>query len=115
LWKGLLYDAGALEAAAAVAMQVRPADLPGLFAAAYQTGLQATYRGRTVGDWCRELAQIASTALPAAGRAVLDPVFEVLARGRSPGAEFFATGPNPTAGAATVVRWFEYDVPFYQI
>jgi glutamate--cysteine ligase len=101
MWKGLLYDDDSLSAAAELARSIRVEDLSTLFASAYRQGLAAEYRGRSLCDWCRELAGLSADGLrrQAAGEAVfLDPLFAVLERGRSPG-EAYTPGTD-------VVRWF---------
>jgi glutamate--cysteine ligase len=91
LWKGLLYDDDALAGASDLARSIRVEDLPGLFDAAYRQGLSAEYRGRSLCDWCRELAGLSADGLRRQGSdeaRYLEPLFAVLERGRSPGAEF---------------------------
>jgi glutamate--cysteine ligase len=114
LWKGLLYDEISLDAAATLAEQVPVADLPPFFEIAYQSGLAAEYQGRRLSAWCRELVDLAAAGLQRQAelrghpdeRRYLDPAYEVLERGRSPGAEYLAHGP--TGDPATVVQWFAY-------
>jgi glutamate--cysteine ligase len=113
LWKGLLYDEISLNAAAELAEEICPDDLPGLFESAHRLGLAASYGGRTLSAWCRELVHLAADGLRrqalrgghADERGYLNPAFDVLERGRSPGAEFLANGPTD---AAAIVRWFSY-------
>jgi gamma-glutamylcysteine synthetase len=81
---------------------------------AYQSGLAAEYQGRRLLAWCRELVDLAAAGLRRQAelrghpdeRHYLDPAYEVLERGRSPGAEYLAHGP--TSDAAAVVQWFAY-------
>jgi glutamate--cysteine ligase len=94
LWKGLLYDAGALEAAwALVADWSLPAREAALEAVA-RHGLAAEVAGHPILPLARELAAIASEGLARiahAGvrdpdeRSYLDSVQEILESGRSPG------------------------------
>jgi len=114
LWKGLLYDEISLDAAATLADQVPVTDLPPLFEIAYQSGLAAEYQGRRLSAWCHELADLAAAGLRRQAelrghpdeRRYLDPVYEVVERGRSPGAEYLAHGQ--TGDPAAVVQWFAY-------
>jgi glutamate--cysteine ligase len=114
LWKGILYDEISLDAAAALAEQVPVADLAPLFEIAYQSGLAAEYQGRRLSGWCRELVDLAAAGLCRQAelrghpneRRYLDPAYEVLVRGRSPGADYLAHGP--TGDPAAVVQWFAY-------
>lgn len=85
VWKGLLYDATALDAAERVAGAFPPDALPGVFEAAARHGLAADHAGRRLLDWAADVADIAKGGLPAAERTFLDPVFEVLESGKSPG------------------------------
>ena len=94
LWKGLLYDADAREAAFAL---VRGASMDERLAAradVARRGLRAAYGETLVLDLARELADIASASLQRIGhagrneadeRSYLDPIFEQLERGVSPG------------------------------
>ena len=115
-WKGLLYDADTLADATELARSIRVGDLPGLFEAAYRTGLATWYAGRTLRDWCADLARLASDGLRRQAerlghldeRPFLEPVFTVLDRGRSPGSEYLTHGPADPADPDAVVRWFAY-------
>ena len=116
VWKGLLYDAGALAAAGDLARHFRPADLPGVFEAAARHGLAAEHGGRALLAWAREVIEVAAGGLRRQAersglpdeRPFLDPVFEVLERGMSPGSEMLAAlaGRRPTP-ADTLGR-YEY-------
>jgi glutamate--cysteine ligase len=114
LWKGLLYDEISLDATATLAEQVPVTDLAPLFEIAYQSGLAAEYQGRRLSAWCRELVDLAAAGLRRQAelrghpdeQRYLAAAYEVLERGRSPGAEFLAHGP--TSDPAAVVRWFAY-------
>jgi glutamate--cysteine ligase len=100
-WKGLFYDADALTAAEAIASNFRPADLPTVFEMAARDGLVAKWSGHTLARWAGELTEIAREGLrkqtelsgAADERSYLDPVKEVLGRGRSPGAVLAAMRP----------------------
>jgi glutamate--cysteine ligase len=94
LWKGLLYDAGACEAAwrlvADWSFEAREASLE----AVARRGLAAEVAGLPVLGLARELVELAAQGLRRIGHAgrvdpdesgYLDPVREVLASGRSPG------------------------------
>jgi glutamate--cysteine ligase len=115
LWKGLLYDEISLDAAELMAEEIPVTDLAPLFEIAYRSGLAAEYEGRRLSAWCRDLVDLAAAGLQRQAelrghsheRRYLDPAYEVLERGRSPGAEFLAHGP--TDDPAAVVRWFAYE------
>jgi glutamate--cysteine ligase len=87
LWKGLLYDADALAAAAELARGISPEELHPLSVAAARLGLKAERRGKPLAEWCREIVGIADGGLKRQGEEVsyLDPLREVIASGRSPG------------------------------
>jgi glutamate--cysteine ligase len=109
VWKGLLYDAGALAAAVELSSQFPPGELLRLSDAAARLGLRAEHRGKTLAMWCRELLAIAGTGLLRGNHPVeaafLDPLSEVVASGRSPG-ELWPTG----GGVAAVLRACEYPI-----
>jgi len=91
LWKGLLYNPGALEAAMGFARQFLPEELPGVCESAYRHGLAAQYRGKPLLNYAREIVEIAAAGLQDSdGRTFLDPVREVLERGMSPGGMWIA-------------------------
>ncbi len=106
VWKGLVYDSAALAAAGEVARHFPPADLPHVFEAAAWHGLAAEHGGRSLLAWAREVIDIAADGLRRQAersglpdeRPYLDPVFEVLDRGTSPGTDALAAcaGHRPT-------------------
>jgi glutamate--cysteine ligase len=85
VWKGLMYSDSALSAAAVVAARIPPDQLCDLFEAVARRGLAAEFAGRPVGEWAKEVIDIAAAGLPADERRFLDPVFAVLDAGKSPG------------------------------
>jgi len=94
LWKGILYDAQAREAAFALVADASPDEREAARAEVARRGLAARYAGRAVLDLVRALAEISREGLRRirhAGRrdpdesGYLDPVFEQLATGMSPG------------------------------
>lgn len=101
LWAGLLY--GALEdtrrlgrAFAGATDGTREAG----FASASRHGLEGTWGGRSLAGWAAELTGLARAGLRAIGEdeALLDPLDEVIATGRSPGAKLldaFRRDPSP--------------------
>ena len=89
LWKGLLY--GSLDDAAALAKRFAPEQLPGVCEGAYRKGLAATFDGKPLLEYAKEIVAIASAGMrDPAERAFLDPVREVLQRGTSPGGAWIA-------------------------
>ncbi len=115
LWKGLLYDAGAREAAwRLVEDHAFEARLAGLEAVA-RCGLGAELDGQPVLDLARELVAIASEGLRRIGhagrrdadeRGYLDPIWSQLERGRSPGEEILERWEG--SWARSVPRLIEY-------
>ncbi len=98
LWKGLLYDTAAREAAFALLGGWSAAEREQAYDAVSRRGLAAEAGGRKVVDLARELLDLARDGLAAAGsaagaeagaaddeRALLEPVAAQLALGRSPG------------------------------
>ena len=94
LWKGILYDAQALEAAFALVADASHEEREAARAEVARRGLGARYAGRPVLDLARALAEISREGLRRIGHAgrrdpdesgYLDPVFEQLATGMSPG------------------------------
>jgi glutamate--cysteine ligase len=87
VWKGLLYDASALDAAEELAHCFAPRELRPISEAAARLGLRAEYRGKPLVEWCREVVAIAGAGLQRLGEEVayLEPLREVIASGRSPG------------------------------
>jgi glutamate--cysteine ligase len=94
LWKGILYDAGALEAAGALVVDATHDEREAARTEVSRRGLGARYAGRPLLELAGELARIAREGLRRIGHAgrrdpdessFLDPVFEQLATGASPG------------------------------
>jgi len=94
LWKGLLYHAGAREAALRLAGAWDAEEREGALDAVARAGLAARVGGRAVLDLAREAVAIAGQGLRALGHrdaggqdeaALLDPLLQVLERGASPG------------------------------
>jgi glutamate--cysteine ligase len=94
LWKGILYDAGALEAARALVSDTSHEEREAVRTEVARRGLAARFAGRPMLELAEELAQIAREGLRRIGHAgrrdpdessFLDPVFEQLATGASPG------------------------------
>ena len=94
LWKGILYDAAALAAAAALVADATHEEREAARAEVSRRGLAARHAGRSMLELASELAGIAREGLRRiahAGRrdpdesAFLDPVFEQLSTGASPG------------------------------
>jgi len=96
VWKGILYDADAREAAWSLTGAFSAAERDAGLADVARRGLAAEIAGRPVIDLARELVALSASGLKAmsklgvAGRSedsFLDPLFEVIERGRSPGEE----------------------------
>jgi len=94
LWKGILYDAQAREAAWGLFQGFEDAEREAVRADVARRGLGARYGGESVLELARSLAEIARQGrarIAHPGRrdadetAVLDPIFEQLEVGRSPG------------------------------
>lgn len=89
LWKGLLYDREACDAAFALTADWTPDGRETAYEAIARRGLRAEVGGRRVNDLARELLRLADDGLRRAGtreeRALLEPVAEQIAIGRSPG------------------------------
>jgi glutamate--cysteine ligase len=94
LWKGILYDRGALEAAHELARATSHEEREAARVDVSRRGLAARYAGRPMLEVAEELAGIAREGLRRIGHAgrrdpdeasFLDPVFEQLALGASPG------------------------------
>lgn len=87
IWKGLLYDSVSLAAAVDLARNFKPEELRPLSEATSRRGLRAEHRGEPLTRWCREVVAIAEAGLRRQGEdaALLAPLREVLASGRSPG------------------------------
>lgn len=107
VWKGLLYDTDALDAAVDLAAEFPPDTLHALSDAAARDGLRAVHRGKSLADWCREVVAVADAGLRRSGcpgeSAFLDPLREVIATGRSPGDRWPVGG-----GVADVLAACEY-------
>ena len=97
LWKGLLYHQPSLDAAAALAATIPPADLRTVSESAARMGLGAEYHGRSLADWGREFVALSAAGLRTWGEAaLLDPLRDVLEGGHSPGTRLKSTcGDNP--------------------
>lgn len=94
LWKGILYDSEALDAAWALVADWPFAAREAALEAVARRGLAAQVAGRPILPLARELAAISSAGLARIGhagvrdpdeRSYLEPVHEILADGRSPG------------------------------
>jgi glutamate--cysteine ligase len=94
LWKGLLYDAEARAAAWDLVASSTYDSRSAAHADVARRGLAAKYSGRPVLDLARELARISGEGLRRIGhagasepdeRCFLEPIFEQLERGASPG------------------------------
>jgi glutamate--cysteine ligase len=94
LWKGILYDAEALEAAWRLVGDATQEEREAARSEVSRRGLAAHYAGRPMLELAGELARTASEGLRRIGHAgrrdpdessFLDPVFEQLATGASPG------------------------------
>jgi glutamate--cysteine ligase len=94
LWKGLLYDAEARAAAWELVAHSSQEEREGAHADVARRGLAASFAGRPVLELARELARISREGLRRIGHAgrrdpdetsFLDPIFEQLERGVSPG------------------------------
>lgn len=100
LWKGLLYDAGALAEAERLARQLVPGELRALSEAVARHGLRAACKWGTVANVCRELLAIATTGLRAQGEDASE--LDALSATRAPGEGW------PAGSVAGVVRACEY-------
>ena len=108
LWKGLLYDADALDAAAVLAKRFAPEELPGVCESAYRRGLAATFHDKPLLDYAREIVAIASAGLrDSTGIAFLDPVRKILDRGTSPGGAWVKECRGRPLGLAELLEHFE--------
>lgn len=107
LWKGLFYDAGALDAAERLGRQVGAMERAELFHVAWQQGLTGTWKGKRLLDMARELVALAREGLKAQfeeaqrlgldhgdERELLNPLEEILETGMSPGARLRAQWPS---------------------
>jgi len=94
LWKGLLYDTGALDAAFELVREWTPEQVEAGFVDVTRRGLGAELAGRPVLDRAREVTDLAEAGLARIDdrnlggedeRRFLEPVREQLATGKSPG------------------------------
>jgi len=99
LWVGLLYDAGALDAAWQLAKHWTAEEREELRIDASRVGLKATIRGRSLQDIAREVLGIAQTGLAARARAqgfdrdethFLNALHEIAGTGITPAEELLA-------------------------
>jgi len=99
LWKGILYDGAALDAAWELVSDWSLAEREEAAAAVARSGLAAQVAGRPVLALARELLEISRAGLARIGHGegeapdecgFLDPIAELLERGRSPGEELLA-------------------------
>ncbi|MEO0322323.1 MAG: glutamate-cysteine ligase family protein [Myxococcota bacterium] len=93
LWKGVLYDERALEAAEAMSAGFGHDELAGLQEAVADHGLGATLAGRPLLEWARDVLELSEAGLARLGhlngrgddeRIHLAPLRSLLARGQSP-------------------------------
>ena len=87
LWRGLLYDAGALDAALSLVPALRFEEHLELAAAARRQGLAGRVGRRDIGALAREMVQLARRGLERLDpqdAPLLEPLEEVAASGRSP-------------------------------
>jgi glutamate--cysteine ligase len=115
LWKGVLYDADACEAAWRLVADWPFAEREAALEAVARRGLAAEVAGRPVLALARELVEIARAGLARIGhgrggesdeRGFLDPVSAVAERGRSPGEELLARWEGAWRGSPE--RLIEY-------
>lgn len=94
VWKGLLYDAGALEQTEKLARELDPGSLAALSEAVARDGLGAKCLWGSVAAWCRVLVGFADDGLRRQGEdaSFLQPLQAVLSGDRSPGAAWPAGG-----------------------
>jgi glutamate--cysteine ligase len=87
LWRGLLYDRQAGEAAWALVADWTMDERQALYRETPQRGLRATVRGKPILPLCRELVEIARQGLlrlgAADGASLLDPLQRIASEGRS--------------------------------
>ncbi|MGQ0508132.1 MAG: glutamate--cysteine ligase [Myxococcaceae bacterium] len=87
LWRGLLYDAGARSEGASLLPKLGHEEHLELHDLARREGLAASWRGRTLGAWAKDLAAIARRGLQRlepADASLLDPLEAVAESGHSP-------------------------------
>lgn len=112
LWKGLLYDEGALAAAEALASRIDYESLEAARPAIGDHGLAATLAGRPVAAWAAELLEISSDGLGRLGnldcegqdeRVHLAALEALVAKGESPACEALRRAPGETPSPAAVI------------
>jgi glutamate--cysteine ligase len=115
LWKGILYDADACDAAWRLVAAWSFAEREAALDAVARRGLAAEVAGAAVLPLARELVEIASDGLARIGdgrggesdeRGFLDPLREIAERGRSPGEELLARWEGEWRGSPE--RLIEY-------
>ena len=108
VWKGILYDAGAREAAWSLTGGFSAAERDAGLADVARRGLSAEIAGQRVIDLARELVALSAAGLKAmssrgmADRSeddFLDPLLEVIERGQSPGEELAARWSGEWGGS----------------
>ena len=89
LWMGLLYDENTLESAEGLCDEFDPREMPGLFAEVSRSGLAIAFANTTVLSLAETLSEMAAEGLQEQGESegvrFLNPVFEILQKGTSPG------------------------------
>lgn len=94
LWRGLLYSDGARIALEDLFRAVSYDDLRALHAVVPTQGLAATFKQRSLTDWCQALLQIAHDGLvevgSSSGQAALAPLREAVAAGHCPAHDILA-------------------------
>ena len=115
LWKGLFYDSESREAATQLLAHASPAEREAARMDVARRGMQAQYAGRPVLELARELAELSRAGLRRIGHAgshdadetgYLDPVFEQLELGVSPGSTVLEQWEG--AWGRSVSRLIEY-------
>ena len=108
LWVGLLYDAGALDAAWDMVKTWTPEEHHALRAEVPRQALKTRFRHRTVADLARETLAIAHAGLKARARTdsfgedeahFLDALFAIMASGRTPAEEHLEAFHGRWAGS----------------
>ncbi len=99
-WKGLLYDPDTLAHADDIARSIPPDDLPAICESVSRHGLNATYAGRSVRTWARELLTLAARGLANQEAAYLEPLHKVASHEPTPHVEHF--------GRAAILASLEY-------
>ena len=108
LWVGLLYDAGALDAAWDMVKTWTPEEHHALRAEVPRQALKTRFRDRTVADLARETLAIAHAGLKARARTdsfgedeahFLDALFAIMASGRTPAEEHLEAFHGRWAGS----------------